>query len=672
MIKFLKKSHSFKIERIRILGIWSLDHRFNDGLNAIITANKHGKTTLLNIIFVMMGFSDKRSNESKKNASTVYLEFSLNEKLKTIKMETIERKGKFKTHRYIQNGVPIEEYEQEKAKKISKDDINKIIEKDLGLCPYIFRNKIEEKYPLNNLRQAYRAFYLMQGKADEVISDWNATDIRRTVTQSFLRAIEDSNQFEDKSTDFGSKIKEKTNERVSLIRNRNAKQHQIEEIIHETILDEKKIEEIDITESKSLEKVEKDLNSKINEIDNLKNELLESITEIYDEVKNHEKVLKIHESLKVLEGKNEELIKNSAVLEQNILTIKRRIQYYDEEIIEINNKLDNKIYIIPLRLHNPSDICDRCGRRLSSSRLDWEKVTPPKCALCGRERDENLLKPEQLKKRKQKNEKQLDIIKKNFNNKNNELQNLYLEIKKTKEKISDQVKETESCRRRLTKEMTIGIINESKIKESKLNEYREKRRNLHEFRENLKSLSQIDETLKDLKKKKKSYDDDFKFREDIRKDWEHFVQYFMKKVGFEDEEAKLIELDYKTMLPKIDGKSWKDGIVHNEKHLYNLGTYYAFLRCSLKYVIKYPRLVIWDCWKTGELDEGKSRRIGEILSELHEKHYNDFQMIIFTADEIIEEYVPPENILKRESSKDKEEYLFLENGKIKFSRPKIK
>jgi len=672
MIKFLKKSNSFKIERIKILGIWSLDHRFNDGLNAIITANKHGKTTLIHIFFAMMGFSDKRSNESKKNASTTYLEVSLNKNLKTIKMETIEGAGKFTTYRYIQDGVSIEEYDQEKATKISKDDINGLIEKELGFYPYIFRDKINKKYPLNNLKQAYRAFYLMQGKADEVISDWNATDIRRTVTQSLLRSTEDSNQFEDKSTDFGSIIKEKKTERESLIRNVNKNQHRIKKIIHEIIHDEKKINKIDINSHNSLKKVEKDLNSKINEIDSLKNELLENINEIYDKVKNHEEVLKIQESLRILKEKNEELIKKSVILEQNILAIERRIQFYKEEIIEIDNKLDSKTYVIPLRLHNPSDICDRCGRRISSLRLNWEKESPPKCALCGRERDVNLLRPEQLKKRKRGIEIQSKNIMENFNEKKGELQKLYLEINKTKEMINDQIKDVESTRKKLTKEMTFGIINKSKIKENELSQHKEKRIYLHEYVENLKNIPCIDEIIKDLKKKKKSYDDEFKFKEEIRKDWEAFVQYFMKEVGFEDEEAKSIELDYKSMLPKIDGKSWKEGLVHNEKHLYNLGTYYAFLSCSLKYAIKYPRFVIWDCWKTGELDKGKSGRIGEILSGLHEKHYNDFQMIIFTADEIIEEYIPSKHVLKREFSKDKEEYLFLENDKIKFSRPKIK
>ena len=119
MLSFIKKSNSFKILRVKVEGIWSLDHSFNDGLNAIIAANKHGKTTLIHLILATLGFSDKRKNEAKQNASTVYVEILVNGKRITVKMETIESENSYKTRKFIKNDSSIEEFSKGKAKKIS-------------------------------------------------------------------------------------------------------------------------------------------------------------------------------------------------------------------------------------------------------------------------------------------------------------------------------------------------------------------------------------------------------------------------------------------------------------------------------------------------------------------------------------------------------------------------
>ncbi len=90
MLKYITQSNSLKINRIKIEGIWTLDHKFKRGLNAVISANGHGKTTLIQIILAAIGFKDKRKTEAKKNASKVFVEFLINGELKTVKMDTNE------------------------------------------------------------------------------------------------------------------------------------------------------------------------------------------------------------------------------------------------------------------------------------------------------------------------------------------------------------------------------------------------------------------------------------------------------------------------------------------------------------------------------------------------------------------------------------------------------
>ncbi len=509
----------------------------------------------------------------------------------------------------------------------------------------------------------------MQGKAIEIISDYQAQDIRRTVTQSLLRAPEDSNEFEDKSTDFGSKIKEKEKERETIIRTINKTQHQIKEYAGEIISDKNKINEIDFNKINPIEELISEIDSKINEINESKNLLFNKLNNIYDDIKTNKDVLKIEKSITDLENKWEDDLKKLLIMEESLNKISNKIRNYEEDKLEISHKLDQRDYSIPLKIYNPTDICDRCGQKLPSQRIKWEKESPPKCALCGRDRDENFLKPEELKNKNKKIEEILNdlYIKQNKSEiKYQELLQSKMKITKT---IEEKKNEIEDLRKILTGETTKNILEENRIIDDKIIKWKEKKINLSNYTENLRDLPEVKKNISQLKKLKKGFDAKFNFDKKIRNDWEKFVQFFMKKVGFEDEGNKVIELDVKTMLPTIDGKSWKDDLPDNQKHIYNLAMYYAFLKCSIIHSIKYPRYVMWDCWRTGELDKEKSNRIGEILSNLHNEYYKSFQMIIFTADEIIEGYIPPENILKKEFTKEREEYLFLENEVSKYSYP---
>ena len=96
--------------------------------------------------------------------------------------------------------------------------------------------------------------------------------------------------------------------------------------------------------------------------------------------------------------------------------------------------------------------------------------------------------------------------------------------------------------------------------------------------------------------------------------------------------------------------------------------YYAFLICSLKFPIKFPRFLLWDCWASGELDEEKIKRICEVFQELSLETGEEFQMIFSTAVNAVADYVPGDNLLLRNQTADEDQFLFLEKGEITHSR----
>ena len=185
--------------------------------------------------------------------------------------------------------------------------------------------------------------------------------------------------------------------------------------------------------------------------------------------------------------------------------------------------------------------------------------------------------------------------------------------------------------------------------------------------EDIKSIPILKDEIKQLKKEKKENEHEINISKNIQEDWLTFIKDFMIEVLLEDEQPRKIELQYSTYLPIVDNRNWKD-LVENERQMYNYGMYYAFLKCSIIHEIKFPKILIWDCWRAGELDNWKSKRIGAIFQKLFHDNKDEFQMIILTADNLIREYIPDENTLLREDSNEREEYLFLVNGGIRYSQ----
>lgn len=655
-------NHNLKIERVKIDGYWSLDHKFNNGLNAVITANKHGKSSLLKLIFRALGFNDKRTNELKNNCSKVLLELCINDKKKVIQMITKENNTKLS----ISNDKDIDDVEDDDFQSISISKLQEIIETELGLIPYNYRFPLEKKDKLNNLGQAYRAFYLMQNHEHEIICNFKAQDVRRNIIQSWLRNPTQSNQFEDKDIDFSVKIKEKKKDISLSKRNIKKRIRQLENSSKIYNLNNQS-DEIDYQNIESLELMHEDTINSINLNHNKKKKFQKILEKYYDQVKSDSQLKEIEIEIEKLDKSIDAIKEEKIKMELKFQNKNRKCEKQNEYLIEIKNRLDIRDYKIPLQIFNPSTACDRCGRDLPNERNSWEKEDPPRCTLCGRKRDENLIKHDLLKKRVGDVEekiadlkKELDTFNQNINEKNSKIQLL-------KSKIQKKYEEKENKRQDLIKEKVAEIFRNLEQEDNALGKLIERRNIIKEIIDDSKSIPKDKDDIKVLKKEKKGYEHEINISKRIETDWLAFIKEFMIEVLLEDEQPREIELEYSTYLPIIDNRTWRN-LVPNEKQMFNYAMYYAFLKCSLIHDIKFPRILIWDCWRTGELDEWKSKRIGNMFQKLSQEFDDEFQMIICTADNLIKDYVPQENILCREDSDEIEEYLFLVNGVITHSR----
>jgi hypothetical protein len=654
----------FKIQRVKLEGEWTFDYQFNNGLNAVITANKHGKTSLLKIIFRTLGFADKRPEELKKKVSKVHLEIEINEKKFVIQMITEGRKSKLQ----IAEGKQIENVKKRDFQSISGDKLQAFLEEELGLIPYNYRDPLNKKNKLNNLRQAYRAFYLLQNHANEIISNWTATDIRRNVIQSWLRHPDKSNQFEDKSTDYNSQINDLKKELESIKRNINKNIKKVIEICKE-LYKKDNSEDLDFKEKEFLTDVKKDLDRLIESKKIEKKRSKDTLANFFKGLNENERFIKIDKEIADIENKIEEKNKKRYILEFNFQKLENKKTFQKEYLLELKNKLDIKDYKIPLKILNPSTACDRCGRDITKKRYIWEKETPPKCALCGRERDENFIKLDILEKRYKSTEEMISKLDLEFNKQLEKTKELYSQIDSLKNKYKEKNKEKEKLKQELINEKISSIFKKIEVGDESLLNLNEQNIILKSLINDVEEIPELEEKIKSKKKEKREYDPNFHFNKKVKDDWLRFIQEFIKEVLLEDREEKRVEISPSTYLPIIDERGWRD-LVESEQHIFNLAMYYSFLKCSLIHNIKFPRFLLWDCWKTGELDEWKSKRICKLLLELHKQYKDNFQMIITTADRVIMDFIPKENILTREDSENKEEYLFLENEVISYSKPK--
>ncbi len=658
-------SNRLKIRRIKIIGKWDLDYICKNGLNAIVAPNKHGKTTFLEIIFKCLGLRDKRNKEAKENADQVFLEFELNNDYWTILMVTTRlSEEKYRTTYLIQKNKTIDTFKKNEAEPIKGEDLINLIEKKLNFFPYVYRDKINNKNPLNNLGNVYRSFYLLQGHEQEIITDYAAADTRRIVIQSVLRNVNDSNMFEDRYIDLSNDLKESEAELEFSLR--YLREHRTNII---KVLNDQKIKFVD----DNLDDILK-IKGFITIIKKNMDTLVEDQKICHISILNAQKSSEKDTRLQELSNENRELLNQSVniqidiSLKQNqVNDLQKRLNNYKEKILDFQNRIRDENFQVPFNYYERTTFCPRCGRDVPNSHLDFEHQIPPKCALCGEKRTLEGFSTEQLnaeigsyKLKIKEKEVEVEALKANMKTKKENLNALNDTInKKNVEfeslkagKIESNIKTNLDKLTKINDTTTILTTNINEIKE---------------FSSNLEKSIQLPKKIKSINNTKKKFEAEIKFGKEVEAEWKNSISIFMQQVGLKELGKKVIEIEPSTYLPVIDGKKWKE-IDDNDKHIYNLAVYYAFLICSLKFPIKFPRFLLWDCWATAELDAEKIKRICVLFQNLLKQYPNDFQMIFSTAEVGVLPYIEKDKVLLRKQNIDTEEFLFLENGAIKYSQ----
>jgi len=224
--------------------------------------------------------------------------------------------------------------------------------------------------------------------------------------------------------------------------------------------------------------------------------------------------------------------------------IKGKYEKQNEYFIEIKNRLDIRDYKIPLQIFNPSTACDRCARDLPNERNSWEKEDPPRCALCGRKRDENLVKHDLLKKRVGEVEEKIADLKKDLDTFNQNINEKNSKIQLLKSKVKEKYEEKESKRQHLIKEKVAEIFSNLEQADRALGNLIERKNIIIEIIDDSKSIPKYKEDIKVLKEEKKGYEHEINISKRIETDWLKFIREFMIEVLLEDEQPREVELEY--------------------------------------------------------------------------------------------------------------------------------
>ena len=119
-------------------------------------------------------------------------------------------------------------------------------------------------------------------------------------------------------------------------------------------------------------------------------------------------------------------------------------------------------------------------------------------------------------------------------------------------------------------------------------------------------FKQVNDELREIESEKV-------FEEEVEKFWFNSLSFFMEQIledkfeikSFRDSDAKII---FKN----------KNKLADHENNMMNVGFYYAFLKTSLNFSIKFPGIVFLDCFATEELIAPKIIQIIELFKKLVE------------------------------------------------------
>lgn len=625
-------SNLLYLNRIKIDGNWELDHTFTNGINAIFSDNQRGKTTIVNLIFKGLAINNKTDDICNQNVKELFLEIKLNEKKYTIRND-FSNKRKI----YYTNDWNIDSFELSKPKKISLEGLKHLIEKELNINEY--KRKEDSGLVLNNLGQCYRAFYLTQGQIKDIIARY--PDVRRTVIKSFLRKPSQSNIFKDERLDL--KYKRSYLEKMisSFKLNLDRDFTRLIEILKRTD-DNESDTQFDIENlnqylnNENKEYIKNKLVPLLRSKEILRNSLGAKFKPDY--IENNQEIIEIDRDIKNLSNELIEL-KTQLEIQKSLLNEKQtNIDNITEKIIDLNRKIEEKEYSFEITIEGLKfSLCPRCVRPISNKMYRREKETIKKCALCNRELVPKLnialhdLEVLKLTKGKEKKFIESEInklkivitkIQKNVIIKD---ENLILKRKKKKDleillfsKLHEDLKD-----KFIQQEDLITTINNSRKDLEFFNNYDKLYKDFSNHKEN---LNEINKSLREVKV-------DLVYEEEVENFWIKSLELFLAEVTNE----------------KIKVKGFKDntGIVKLEKinkppdhtfNMMNVGYYYAFLRTSLHYDIKFPRIVFLDCFATEELISPKIKSVIEIFLELKEEYKRtEFQVFLVTASpEVLE------------------------------------
>lgn len=634
-------SNLLYINRIKIDGNWVLDHTFTNGINAIFSDNQRGKTAIVNLIFKGLAINNKTDDICNQNVKELFLEIKLNEKKYTIRND-FSKKRKI----YYTNDWNIDSFELSKPKKIPLEDLKQLIEKEFNINEY--KRKEDSGTILNNLGQCYRAFYLMQGQIKEIIARF--PDVRRTVIKSFLRKPNQSNVFKDERLDL--KIDRSDLKKVisSFKLNLDRDFTRLMEILKRTDNNEREtqfdIENLNqYLNNEKKEYIKNKLISLLQSKEILRNSLGQKFNPDY--IENNQEIIEIDRDIKNLSNELIEL-KTQLEIQKSLLCEKQtNIDNTTEKIIDLNRKIEEKEYSFDITIEGLKfSLCPRCERPLSNNMYRREKETIKKCALCNRElipkpnialHDLEVLKLAKGKEKKfiesEINQLKSEItkIQKNIIIKD---ENLILKRKSKKDleillfsKLQEDLKGKFS-----QQEDLITTINNSRNDLEFFNNYDKLYKDFSDHKEN---LNEINKSLREVKV-------DLVYEEEVEKFWIKSLELFLAEVT--NEEIKVKGFKDNTGIVKLENINKPPDHTFN---MMNVGHYYAFLRTSLHYDIKFPRIVFLDCFATEELISPKIKSVIEIFLELKEEYKSsEFQVFLITASPEVLEFNEDIHILR--------------------------
>ncbi|WP_371806250.1 hypothetical protein [Candidatus Lokiarchaeum ossiferum] len=635
-------SNLLYFNRIKVTGNWNRDLKFQNGINALLAVNERGKSTIVKLIFKTLCIVDDLDRESLQNIDRVYLEFKLN-----FKKYTVRHNYKNGFIHYVEDWQ-IDKFDLVNSKRIVQSKLYNLLERDLVLYGANTVNGQSQ----NSLRQCYRGFYLIQGTIKEIIS--KNIGIRKNVFRALLRSPEQSNNFTDLRNNIRRKKKQTEIQKKKKSRLLDSILTQITGELKKEgikIKNPDEIKKISSLKEKYQKLIRKSLELKLKE----KNEIYRKFKDLInlEKIFNDPEVLAFNEQIEGLNKKKGPIHQEIGILFGKSKEINTHLNKLAREIVNYNKQLEEKSYDFVLSEMN-FEKCPRCNRLIDGEMKMREKTDHPTCLVCNRDLklNKSIALSELLKLKKETEQEssklltELNVLKSNIDAKNQNLS-------ENNERILKIAKKIEEKKRKLSKDHTQKLEkfepSMGKI-ELEIKRYEGISQNIDDSINIITDLGFISKKLDDLKKEEKKKGEFDKLEKISLQFWENSLKEFMVNI-FGTEIKSIDYFSFECRYSVNNSPKPND----NMKNMITLGYYYAFLKTSLRFSLKFPRIVFLDCVTTEELNDVKVQRIFNIFIDLKNKHKDkEFQIFFLTANSEIRNFSDDMNLIQPEEG----EYLF--------------